>query len=266
MISASLDVWLRPNKTSQPNTRIMNKHSRWTDTNRDHASTRPSRQSQVTGHASSSEAVQGHRAVRERVLDEAIVGRIPGRCEQHPVQPDPPVSWSISYLLRWPFGISMTSSNSTIPLLRHQVPGKGKAVRLARRCAAGRDCRARRACGVLLLGCRAVAGANQRLGCLEQALSELTLGDEQLLGEVVGVCHELLGLGQRVAVGQVRHRDGRGDRLGYVSPALDRFDQYFLALADRAKNLCLDLLAGAAGLSHFFPLGLVSRVLTFCFL
>src|SRR5258708_14227851 len=29
-----------------------------------------------------------------------------------------PVSWSISYLLRWPFGISMTTSNSTISLLR----------------------------------------------------------------------------------------------------------------------------------------------------
>jgi hypothetical protein len=48
MISASLDAWLRPNKTSQPNTRIMNKYSRRTDTNRDHASTRPTRQ--IAGH------------------------------------------------------------------------------------------------------------------------------------------------------------------------------------------------------------------------
>ena len=57
MISASLDAWLRPNKTSQPNTRIMNKYSRRTDTNRDRASTRPSRQIAGHGHVSSSETV-----------------------------------------------------------------------------------------------------------------------------------------------------------------------------------------------------------------
>src|SRR6266478_246238 len=40
MISASLDAWLRPSRTSQPKTRIMIRYSRRTDTNRDLAPTR----------------------------------------------------------------------------------------------------------------------------------------------------------------------------------------------------------------------------------
>src|SRR6266568_3402865 len=47
-ISASFDAWLRPSRTSQPNTWTMTKYIRRTDTNRDHASTRPSRQ--IAGH------------------------------------------------------------------------------------------------------------------------------------------------------------------------------------------------------------------------
>jgi hypothetical protein len=47
-ISASFDAWLRPSRTSQPNTLTMTKYIRRTDTNRDHASTRPSRQ--IAGH------------------------------------------------------------------------------------------------------------------------------------------------------------------------------------------------------------------------
>src|SRR5256885_7977735 len=39
MISASLDAWLRPSRTSQPKTRIMMRYSRRTDTNRDLAAT-----------------------------------------------------------------------------------------------------------------------------------------------------------------------------------------------------------------------------------
>ncbi len=49
--------------------------------------------------------------------------------------------------------------------------------------------------GVALLGRRAFFGAEQRLGCLDHILSELPLGGEQLLGEVVGTGHDLLGLG-----------------------------------------------------------------------
>src|SRR5215469_10175115 len=44
LISASLDAWLRPSRTSQPDTRTMIKYSRRTDTNRDLASTRRQRQ------------------------------------------------------------------------------------------------------------------------------------------------------------------------------------------------------------------------------
>jgi hypothetical protein len=40
-ISASLNAWLRPSRTSQPKTRTMTKYSRRKDTNRDHASTPP---------------------------------------------------------------------------------------------------------------------------------------------------------------------------------------------------------------------------------
>jgi len=44
MISAFLDAWLRPSKSSQPNTRTVTKYSRRKDTNRDHAPTRQPRQ------------------------------------------------------------------------------------------------------------------------------------------------------------------------------------------------------------------------------
>jgi hypothetical protein len=41
MISASLDAWPRPSRTSQPNSRIVIQYSRRQDTGRDHASTPP---------------------------------------------------------------------------------------------------------------------------------------------------------------------------------------------------------------------------------
>ena len=64
MISASLDAWLRPSRTSQPNTRTMIRYSRRTDTNRDLAPTRGQAKPQVTAPEASSEAVQ---AVHARV-------------------------------------------------------------------------------------------------------------------------------------------------------------------------------------------------------
>ena len=45
----------------------------------------------------------------EGVGEEAVVGRVDGGREQPPVEEDPPVSWSISYLLRLPRGISTTT-------------------------------------------------------------------------------------------------------------------------------------------------------------
>ena len=110
---------------------------------------------------------------------------------------------------------------------------------------------------VALRGRRSFLGAKQRLGCLEHVLGELPVGGEQLLGEVVGAGRELLGLGQLVAVGQVRRRDGCRDRLDGVGPELDRVNHCFLALAEHVQDLALDLLAGAADLGHSPPSGFV---------
>src|SRR5437773_1563291 len=49
MISASLDAWLRPSRTSQPKTRIMIRYSRRTDTNRDLAATHTTGQTAAHG-------------------------------------------------------------------------------------------------------------------------------------------------------------------------------------------------------------------------
>src|SRR2546422_228086 len=58
MISESLEAWLRPSRTSQPNTRTMIKYKRRTDTNRDLAPTRRPRQTAAHRPASSFDAVQ----------------------------------------------------------------------------------------------------------------------------------------------------------------------------------------------------------------
>jgi hypothetical protein len=53
MISASLDAWLRPSKTSQPNTLTVIKYTRRTDTNRDLAAGHPL--GQIAGQVPSAE-------------------------------------------------------------------------------------------------------------------------------------------------------------------------------------------------------------------
>ncbi len=55
------------------------------------------------------EGVERIAVLAEGVGDEAVVGRIDGGGEQAPVEEHPPVSWSISYLLRLPRGISITT-------------------------------------------------------------------------------------------------------------------------------------------------------------
>src|SRR5450631_1084752 len=102
--------------------------------------------------------------------------------------------------------------------------------------------------GAVLLG-------GHRPGHLEHALGELPLAGEQLLGEVVGTRHELLGLGQLVSEGQAGRRDRRRDRLDRLGPGLDGIDDGVLALADGVQDLALNLVANGAGISHFFLLG-----------
>src|ERR1022692_3120180 len=92
-------------------------------------------------------------------------------------------------------------------------------------------------------------------GHLEHALGELPLAREQLLGEVVGTGHELLGLGQLVSEGQAGRRDRRRDRLDRLGPGLDGIDNGVLALANGVQDLALNLMANGAGISHFFLLG-----------
>src|ERR1022692_4499069 len=94
-----------------------------------------------------------------------------------------------------------------------------------------------------------------RPGPLEHALGELPLAGEQLLGEVVGTGHELLGLGQLVSEGQAGRRDRRRDRLDRLGPGLDGIDNGVLALANGVQDLALNLMANGAGISHFFLLG-----------
>src|ERR1022692_2285481 len=102
--------------------------------------------------------------------------------------------------------------------------------------------------GAVLLG-------GHRPGHLEHALGELPLAGEQLLGEVVGTGHELLGLGQLVSEGQAGRRDRRRDRLDRLGPGLDGIDDGVLALANGVQDLALNLVADGAGIGHFFLLG-----------
>src|ERR1017187_2824736 len=102
--------------------------------------------------------------------------------------------------------------------------------------------------GAVLLG-------RHRPGHLEHALGELPLAGEQLLGEVVGTGHELLGLGQLVSEGQAGRRDRRRDRLDRLGPGLDGIDDGVLALANGVQDLALNLVADGAGIGHFFLLG-----------
>src|ERR1019366_6076356 len=104
--------------------------------------------------------------------------------------------------------------------------------------------------GAVLLG-------RHRPGHLEHALGELPLAGEQLLGEVVGTGHELLGLGQLVSEGQAGRRDRRRDRLDRLGPGLDGIDDGVLALANGVQDLALNLMASGAGISHFFLLEMV---------
>jgi cell wall-associated NlpC family hydrolase len=77
---------LRPSRTSQPNTRTVIKYNRRTNTNHDLVSTRPSCQSQVTGYASSSEAVQARYAAGGT---QAVSAAGSPQCRQAALVPQP---------------------------------------------------------------------------------------------------------------------------------------------------------------------------------
>src|SRR5260370_31775719 len=95
MISAFLDAWLRPSRTSQPRTRTMMKYSRRKDMDRDHASTPYGHQpEQLNSHVAGSEAVQGNLTAQDedlvpKYLDLRVLRSIaPGEEDQPAEQPD----------------------------------------------------------------------------------------------------------------------------------------------------------------------------------
>src|SRR6266480_6187042 len=91
---------------------------------------------------------------------------------------------------------------------------------------------------------------HERRGGLEHVLRELTLAGQQLLGEVIGVRHHFLWLGQLVRERRVHGGQLRRDRLDSVCPGLDRVKHCFLALLDGLEDVVLHLLSGGTGAVH----------------